>query len=88
MIRSLLLTVLIILSLAEVCALIKVLRGPSMPDRMIAGNIAVTILTFVLAVTGALEGSDLYYDAALVAALLSFSGTIILAKFVSTGRVM
>jgi multicomponent Na+:H+ antiporter subunit F len=79
---------LVILSALEMAALFKVLKGPSMPDRLAAANVAVTVLTFILAVAGALKGSDLYYDAALAAALLSFSRTMILAKFISTGEVM
>ncbi len=66
----------------------KLVRGPTMADRLVSGNMAVSILTFVLALAGTAKGSELYHDAALVAALLSFSSAIIIAKYITTGRVM
>ncbi|RJR51292.1 MAG: hypothetical protein C4576_03785 [Desulfobacteraceae bacterium] len=65
-----------------------VLRGPTMADRLIAASSGVNILTFILAVCGAIKGSEFYYDAALAAALLSISSAIIIAKFIATRRVM
>jgi multisubunit Na+/H+ antiporter MnhF subunit len=46
------------------------------------------ILTFVLAVAGIYGESDLAFDAALVAALISFSATVITAKFLGRERVL
>ncbi len=73
------------------CALIataKVLAGPTMADRLIAAGMATHIFTFVLAVAGAYGESDLLFDAALVAALISFSATVITAKFLGREKVL
>lgn len=77
-----------ILVLLVLAALYGTLRGPTMADRLIAGTLAASLLTFVLAVAGVLMGSDLYFDAALVAALISFASTAIVAKFLAEGRVL
>lgn len=66
----------------------RVVTGPSLPDRLVAGDLTIAMLTFILAVAAVLGGSDLYLDAALVAALLAFTSTIILAKFIARGKVM
>lgn len=65
----------------------RVLTGPTLPDRLLAGDLTIAIVTFILAVASVLGGSEFYLDAALVAALLAFTSTIVLAKFISEGKV-
>lgn len=64
----------------------RVLTGPTLPDRLLAGDLTIAILTFILAVAAVLGGSEFYLDAALAAALLAFSSTVVLVKFIATGR--
>lgn len=59
----------------------------SFPDRLLAGDLTIALLTFVLAVLSALSGSEVYMDAALVAALLAFVATVALARFIGEGRI-
>lgn len=59
----------------------------SFPDRLLAGDLTIALLTFVLAVLSALSGSEVYMDAALVAALLAFVATVALARFITEGKV-
>jgi multicomponent Na+:H+ antiporter subunit F len=66
----------------------RVVTGPTLPDKLLAGDLTIAILTFVLAVVGTLGGSDFYLDAALAAALLAFTTTVFLAKFIGTGRLL
>lgn len=66
----------------------RIATAPSLPDRLLAGDLTIALLTFILAVGGVLGGSEYYLDAALVAALLAFTSTIILAKFIARGQVM
>jgi multisubunit Na+/H+ antiporter MnhF subunit len=77
----------VLLLLLEVALVWRTVRAPSEPDRLIAGSLAANVLTFVLLVAALLGGSELYFDAVLAAALLSFSGTIVIAKWISTGEV-
>lgn len=77
-----------ILVILAILATWRVATGPTAPDRLLAGDLAIAILTFVLAVAAALGGSAFYLDAALAAALLTFVSTLVLAKFLADGRVI
>ncbi len=81
-------TALGLLLAAEMAGLWLVLKSRSMLDRLIAAVSCANMLTFILAVCGALKGSSFYYEAALVTALLSSVSTIILSKFIGTGEVL
>lgn len=87
MVPMLLAAALPILGLLALATTWRVISGPTMPDRLLAGDLTISLLTFVMAVAAVLGGSEVYLDMALVAALLAFTGTIVLAKFISTGRV-
>lgn len=64
----------------------RVLSGPTLPDRLLASDLTIALMTFVMAVAGVRGGSEYYLDAALVAALLAFTSTVVLAKFIAKGR--
>ena len=85
---TMLLLALVILVLLALASTWRIVTGPSLPDRLLAGDLTIALLTFILAVAAVLGGSEYYLDAALVAALLAFTSTIILAKFIASGRVM
>lgn len=66
----------------------RLLRGPSLPDRILALD-TLTINAVALAVLCGLKaGSTLAFEAALIVALLGFVSTVALARFVSRGDVM
>lgn len=65
----------------------RVLTAPTLPDRLLAGDLTIAILTFILALGAVLGGSEYYLDAALVTALLAFTSTVVLAKFIAVGKV-
>ena len=50
-------------------------------DRILHGAAAGDLITFLLALAGAWAGSNLYYDAALGAALLSFVATVAATRY-------
>lgn len=77
-----------VLFVLEVALVWRTIRAPSAPDRLIAGSLAANVITFLLLAAALLGGSELYFDAVLAAALLSFSGTIVIAKWITTGRIM
>lgn len=66
----------------------RVVAAPTLPDRLLAGDLTIAILTFVLALVGVMGGSEFYLDAALAAALLAFTSTVFMAKFIGRGRVL
>jgi len=61
--------------------LYRVARGPSAPDRTVAIDILGTVVVGFCALFGLVTGKDFYFNVALAWALLSFVGTIALAKF-------
>lgn len=78
----------IMLGLAMVCATFRVLWGPRAQDRVLGldtlyVNAAMLLLTF-----GIRTGSTLYFEAALIIALLGFVATAALAKFLMRGEVI
>lgn len=78
----------IFLSLAMGCAAFRVLLGPRAQDRVVGvdtfySNAMLLVLTF-----GIRSGSVLYFEAALVIAVLGFIGTVALARFLLRGEVV
>ena len=64
----------------------RVVVGPSQPDRVIALDVIATNTVGLILVLDIRSGSRVYVDAALVIALLSFLGTVSLAKYRAGGR--
>lgn len=61
--------------------LYRIGRGPSAPDRTVAIDILGIVIVGFCALIGLATGQDFYLNVALAWALLSFIGTIALAKF-------
>src|SRR5690606_6193791 len=71
----------IFLGLAMVLAAVRVLWGPRAQDRVLALDTVYVIAATLLLTFGIRTGGTLYFEAALVIALLGFVGTAALAKF-------
>jgi multisubunit Na+/H+ antiporter MnhF subunit len=78
----------LILTLCIIMAAYRVIIGPSQPDRVIALEVIGTNVVGLILVLGIKSGSRIYVDAALVIALLSFLGTVSLAKYLAGGTVI
>ena len=77
-----------LLSLAMVCATLRILWGPRAQDR-VAGFDSLYVSAMLLLLTfGIRSGSALYFEAALIVALLGFVSTVALAKFLLRGEVI
>ena len=61
--------------------LYRIGRGPSAPDRTVAIDILGTVMVGFCVVFSLVTGKDFYLNIALAWALLSFIGTLALAKF-------
>ena len=78
----------VLLGLALTCSTFRILWGPRAQDRVLGFdslylNAMLLILTF-----GIRSGSTLYFEAALMMALLGFVSTVALAKFLLRGEVI
>jgi multicomponent K+:H+ antiporter subunit F len=76
------------LSLALLLNLFRLLRGPSALDRVIALDTMYINSIALLVLMGVYRESSLYFEAALVIALMGFVGTIALAKFFLRGDII
>lgn len=63
-------------------ALIRLVRGPHMGDRVVAGDTIALFLINLVAVLGMRAGTRLYADVAAAVAILGFIGTVALARYV------
>ncbi|AIB14479.1 K+/H+ antiporter subunit F [Azospirillum brasilense] len=78
----------ILLVAAMACATIRVLRGPRAQDRVLGLDTLYVNATMLLLTFGIRTGSTLYFEAALIIALLGFVATAALAKFLMRGEVI
>ncbi len=68
-----------------VLALSRALLGPTVYDRILAGNMFGTKTVLFIAVIGFLTGRPEFLDLALVYVLINFIGTIAVLKYVQYG---
>lgn len=73
--------VLPVLGLAVLIALVRLVRGPKMPDRVIALDLMSTLGIGIMATYAIATGQPVFMDVAAVVALLSFLGTTAFAYY-------
>ncbi len=71
--------------LALLLALYRFLKGPSLADRVVAFDVLTIIGITGIVLVALAEGRGLYLDVALVYALLSFLGVIVVARHLERG---
>lgn len=79
---------LLLLAIAMGCTLVRILRGPTAQDRVLALDCMYLCGMLVMLVLGLLYGSKTYFEAALLLALFSFVGSMAMAKFLLRGEVI
>ena len=88
MLSAALLVAKILLALALTLSLWRLARGPGVEDRILALDTLYINTVALLIVYGIDLGRGIYYEAALLIALLGFIGTVSLAKFLLRGDVI
>jgi multicomponent K+:H+ antiporter subunit F len=66
----------------------RLLRGPGPADRILALDTMYTVSMALLILLGIRFDTALYFEAALVIAMLGFVGTVALAKYVARGAII
>jgi multicomponent K+:H+ antiporter subunit F len=66
----------------------RLLRGPGLPDRILALDTMYVNSIALLLLFGIQFDTQVLFEAALVVALLGFVGTVALAKFVTRGDII
>jgi multicomponent K+:H+ antiporter subunit F len=79
---------LVLIGLAFVLALARLIKGPDLPDRILALDTLYINAIALIVLFGIWLGSDLYLEAALLIALMGFIGTVATAKFLLRGDII
>ena len=74
--------------LAMILALLRLYRGPSAQDRVLAMDLIYTIGMLMLMVLAIRYRSAMYFEAALLIALFGFVSSMAMAKFLLRGEVI
>jgi multicomponent Na+:H+ antiporter subunit F len=64
---------------------VRLIRGPSLPDRVVALDLVVTIAVGILAAYAVIMRDVAILDAGIVAALIAFLGTVAFASYLERG---
>jgi len=78
----------LLLGFAMACATVRILWGPRAQDRIVGFDCLYVNAMLLLLAFGIRSGSTLYFEAALIVALLGFVSTVALAKFLLRGEVI
>ena len=70
-----------ILSIALALALVRLIRGPTLPDRVIALDLVASIVIGFIAMHSIDSGEAVFMTAAALLALIVFLGTIAFARY-------
>jgi len=74
--------------LAMLLCVWRLLRGPEATDRVLALDTMYVNVVALVVLLGIRQGSDLFFEAALLIALLGFAGTVALARYLSRGDII
>ncbi|MGB7480205.1 MAG: K+/H+ antiporter subunit F [Burkholderiaceae bacterium] len=75
-------------ALGMLCATVRLLRGPAAHDRVLALDTLYVNGMLMVLTLGIRFGSRVYFDIALLMALIGFVGSAAMAKFLLRGEVM
>jgi multicomponent K+:H+ antiporter subunit F len=80
-----LLVAMLALAAAIVLCGVRLLRGPSAPDRVLALDTLYMNAVALIVVMGMWWGTTLLFEAALLVAMLGFVSTVALARYINRG---
>jgi multicomponent Na+:H+ antiporter subunit F len=75
-----------ILTASVFMAFMRLVKGPSLPDRVVALDIMSVTALGIIALYAIDTGEVVFLDVALIVALVSFLGTVAFAYFVERGQ--
>jgi multicomponent Na+:H+ antiporter subunit F len=74
------------LTVAALLAFVRVLRGPTLPDRVVAMDLVGVLIVGLIVVYTAASGTKAFLDVAMVIALVSFVGTVAYARYIERDK--
>ncbi|MCI3923643.1 Na(+)/H(+) antiporter subunit F1 [Paenibacillus sp. TRM 82003] len=88
MIDAALVFALVVLSLSVLGSLYRVLKGPSMPDRIIALDMIGIHLISIITIVSIMLRTEAYVELVLLIGIVAFLGTIAFSKYIERGVVI
>jgi multicomponent K+:H+ antiporter subunit F len=77
-----------LVSLAFLLSFWRLLKGPDAPDRILALDTLYVNTIALLVLLGIYRGSAIYFEAALLIAMMGFVGTVALCKYLLHGDII
>lgn len=88
MLHNVILVCLCMMTIAMLFSLVRLFRGPDMPDRILALDTLYLNSIALLILLGLYLQSNLYFEAALLIAVMGFVGTVAVAKYLLRGNII
>jgi multicomponent Na+:H+ antiporter subunit F len=68
---------------AGIISLIRAVMGPTFADRVLATGSLISVVIFLMVLQAVAARTEMYLDIAIVLMLLSFTGTLAIAKLIN-----
>lgn len=78
----------VLVSLAQIMAMIRLVIGPGASDRILALDTMVVDAIALIVLLGIAQGTQIYFEAALIFAMLGFVSTVAYARFILRGDII
>ena len=86
MIEPVIRTCMMITSVSMLVAIYRLLRGPSLPDRLAASDMLATCIMATILMMGMLADTRDFGSVVMAIAVLGFFGTVTVSKYILGGR--
>jgi len=88
MINAILTVALIFFTITVVICLYRVIKGPTLPDRVVALDMIGVNMLSMIAIISLLQRTTAYLEVILILGILSFIGTIAFSKYIERGVII
>jgi len=75
----------VLIGLAVLFSLLRLIKGPTSFDRLLAADTIAVITTALLVLIAVYAGRVIYLDVALVYTVLGFAGVVVVARYLEGG---
>lgn len=72
----------IILAIFSLVLIIRVFKGPTVIDRLLAADCIDILIGIIMILFGCTEGRAMFLDLGLIVTLLGFIGTVLISKYI------
>lgn len=80
--------VVILISLSMLAFIYRLIKGPSVPDRVVALDSLGVALICMIGMISILSGTSFFLEIILLLAILAFIGTVAFSKFLEKGEII